>query len=88
MESKIEAPSLSIVIPCFNEARTILELINRVQNSKIMSKEIIIVDDGSNDGTRELLQTVQSNNIKILYHSSNQGKGAALSTGFKAATGH
>ena len=79
---------LSIVIPCFNEKATILELIDAVQSAPIQDKQIIIVDDGSTDGNREILKVIEGEDvIDIIYHETNKGKGAALSTGFTAATG-
>ena len=79
---------LSIVIPCFNEKATILELIDAVLSAPIKDKQIIIVDDGSTDGTREVLKGIDDQaDIDIIYHDTNKGKGAALSTGFAAATG-
>ena len=78
---------LSIVIPCYNEKETITEIIEAVRKSPIASKEIIIVDDGSTDGTREILKGLKSPDLNIIYHSKNQGKGASLRTGFKVATG-
>tara|TARA_E500000178_G_scaffold238017_1_gene234496 strand:- start:1391 stop:2086 length:696 start_codon:yes stop_codon:yes gene_type:complete len=79
---------LSIVIPCFNERETILTLINAVRSAPVESKQIIIVDDGSTDGTRGILNTIQNDeDLDIIFHTRNQGKGAALRTGFAAATG-
>ena len=79
---------LSIVIPCYNEAKTIRTLVERVRSSPYPDKEIIIVDDCSRDGTRDVLRTqIEPMVDKILYHEVNQGKGAALRTGFAAATG-
>ncbi len=79
---------LSIVIPCYNEAKTIRTLVERVRSSPYPDKEIIIVDDCSRDGTRDVLRTqIEPLVDKILYHEVNQGKGAALRTGFAAATG-
>ena len=79
---------ISIVIPCFNEKNYILEIVNRVQSTEIPHKEIIIVDDGSTDGTRELLKSTLENKVaKIIFHEKNMGKGAALRDGFKAAQG-
>jgi len=79
---------ISIVIPCYNEARTIRALVDRVRASPVENKEIIIVDDGSRDGSRDLLRTQIAPLVdKIIYHEVNQGKGAALRTGFAAATG-
>ena len=83
-----DKPLLTIVIPCYNEIKTIDTILNQVQKSPILSKEIIIVDDGSTDGTREYLyQKKKSNDFKIIFHSNNKGKGAALATGISNATG-
>ena len=81
---------LSIIIPCYNEVNTIEQIVDAVNNSPWPDKEIIIVDDFSADGSREKLRNViaQSGKVsKVLYHDRNQGKGAALRTGFAAATG-
>ena len=79
---------LSIVIPCYNEAQTIRALVERVRSSAYPTKEIIIVDDCSRDGTRDILRTqIEPLVDRIIYHEVNQGKGAALRTGFAAATG-
>ena len=79
---------LSVVIPCYNEARTIRTIVDRVRAAHVPSKEIIIVDDCSRDGTRDLLRTQITPLVdQIIYHEVNQGKGAALRTGFAAATG-
>jgi glycosyltransferase involved in cell wall biosynthesis len=81
---------LSIIIPCYNEINTIDEILNAVNAAPYSDKEIIVVDDYSNDGTREKLQNelAHSGKInKILYHPFNQGKGAALRTAIAAATG-
>ena len=71
-------PLLSVVIPCYNEVATIASLIERVRRAPVASKQIIVVDDGSSDGTRELLAGLQGDDLTILYHPQNQGKGAAL----------
>ena len=80
---------LSVIVPCYNERTTILQLIEKVRLSPVDSKEIIVVDDGSVDGTRELLQSLEeaASDLKILFHPKNMGKGAALRTGFAAAAG-
>lgn len=81
---------ISIVIPCFNEAMTIEAVLNNVLNVKLeLEREIIIVDDCSTDGTREYLKTLEGKgeDIKVIYQSVNQGKGAALRAGFKAVSG-
>ena len=79
---------LSIIIPCYNELDTIKEALDAVLNSSYDSKEIIVVDDYSTDGTRELLTNELNSTIdKLLLHEFNQGKGAALRTGIQHATG-
>lgn len=77
---------LSIVIPVYNEKNTIDEIIRRVQSVEF-EKEIIIVDDCSNDGTRDIINKISGNNIKKLFHEKNKGKGAALRTGFQHVSG-
>jgi glycosyltransferase involved in cell wall biosynthesis len=82
------AMKLSIVIPCYNEVRTIRAIVDAVRTAPVVDREIIIVDDCSRDGTRDLLKAEIAPLVdKILYHEVNQGKGAALRTGFAAATG-
>jgi glycosyltransferase involved in cell wall biosynthesis len=78
---------LSIVIPVYNEEHTFLELLRWVREEK-HHKEIIIVDDCSTDGTREILQTLEGeSDVKVFYHAKNKGKGAAIREGFKHVTG-
>jgi len=77
---------LSIVIPVYNEKQWIRELIRRVQ-AVPLPKEVVLVDDCSTDGTREILRTLESDELRIYYQEVNQGKGAALRQGFKHATG-
>jgi glycosyltransferase involved in cell wall biosynthesis len=77
---------LSIVIPAFNEALTIQEAINQVLHTPYKN-EIIIVDDGSTDGTREILSKFQHPEVKLIFHEKNTGKGGAIRTGFSQATG-
>ena len=78
---------LSIIIPCYNERQTIADLVAAVKRAPIASKEIIIVDDGSTDGTQETLKSLREDEVVVLFHNKNQGKGAALRTGFQSATG-
>ena len=81
---------LSVVIPCYNETKTIRSIVDAVRAAPTLDleKEIIIVDDCSKDGTRDLLRTEIAPLVsKIVYHEKNQGKGAALRTGFAAASG-
>lgn len=84
---------LSVVIPVYNERATLLELVDRVRDVPIR-KQIILVDDGSQDGTRDLLAALQAdprddslNTVKVVFHERNRGKGAALRTGFHEANG-
>jgi len=78
----------SIVIPCFNEKNTILEIVKEVIDSPVPNKEIIIVDNYSTDGTREILkQKVEPLVDKIIFHEKNKGKGASLRTAFANITG-
>ncbi len=81
-------PQISVVIPCYNERETIRESVDAVARAGLDDLEIIVVDDCSSDGTREILQEEITPLVsRILYHDRNQGKGAALRTGFAAATG-
>jgi glycosyltransferase involved in cell wall biosynthesis len=79
---------LSVIIPCFNELNTIEKIIGAVRELPYGQKEVIIVDDGSTDGTTEKLRhDVAEMSDKIIYHDRNYGKGAALRSGIKEATG-
>lgn len=79
---------LSVIIPCYNEKNTIQEIVFAVRNAPVKDIEIVIVDDCSTDGTREVLrESIAPQVTTIVYHDVNQGKGAALRTGFQHATG-
>lgn len=81
---------LSVIIPAYNEAKTIRAMVRRVQEVTLegVAKQIVIVDDCSTDGTRDLLADLAAPpDVTVCYHDQNQGKGAALRTGFAAATG-
>jgi len=79
---------VSIVIPCFNEEKTVEALVEAVRGSEIPDKEIILVDDASTDSTWEIVSTKLAGRIdRVLRHERNRGKGAALRSGFAAATG-
>jgi glycosyltransferase involved in cell wall biosynthesis len=79
---------VSVVIPCYNEAKTIRTIVERVRAVPMAEKEIIVVDDGSRDGSRDILRTQLGPLAdKIVFHDINRGKGAALRTGFAEATG-
>lgn len=79
---------LSVIIPCFNEVSTISDVIEAVKKCPIKNCEIIIVDDYSKDGTREILRSqIEFQVDRVIYHPKNMGKGAALRSGFAMATG-
>jgi len=77
---------LSIIIPVFNEEKTLSEILEKVLSLNL-NKEVVIIDDFSTDGTREKIEKISNKNIKIIYQKNNQGKGAAIREGIKAATG-
>ncbi|MBL8096844.1 MAG: glycosyltransferase family 2 protein [Anaerolineales bacterium] len=82
-----ESYTLTVIIPCYNERATIARLVGRVR-AEAPEAEIIIVDDGSADGTRDILPEVaQASNARVLLHDKNGGKGKAIRTGLQAATG-
>lgn len=97
---------LSIIMPVYNEQATLTEIVNRVrtvdltvdrdgtnqllQGPIVLAREVVIVDDGSTDGTREILNRLRDEkapDVRVIYHEKNGGKGAALRTGFENATG-
>jgi glycosyltransferase involved in cell wall biosynthesis len=80
------SPKLSVVIPVYNERATLQQIVSRVQGVDI-DKEIILVDDFSTDGTREVLKQLEGGNVRVLLHDRNLGKGAALHTAFAQASG-
>lgn len=85
---KLKDIKVSIVIPCFNESNSIKDIIKAVIDSPVPNKEIIVVDDCSTDGTREIMQQqIEPLVDKIIYHEKNKGKGAALRTGISNVTG-
>jgi glycosyltransferase involved in cell wall biosynthesis len=78
---------LSVIIPCYNEKDTVATVIDRVRKVGL-AHEIVVVDDGSTDGSRDVLASIDpKDDLKIIHHPYNQGKGAAVRTGFNAATG-
>ncbi len=86
--SGMESIRLSVIIPCFNERNTIEKVISAVLSSPVRNTEIIVVDDCSTDGTREILEReIKPQVPAVIYHDRNRGKGAALRTGIAAATG-
>ena len=85
--SREDFMKLTIIIPCYNEKQDILSVLKNVLKSTNFKKEIIVVDDGSTDGSREVLCTLDKNLFNVIYHENNMGKGAAIRTGLKYATG-
>jgi glycosyltransferase involved in cell wall biosynthesis len=79
---------LSIIIPCYNEKEHLPKLITHVRNSPLDNTEVILVDDGSKDGTRELIKSeLESKVDKVIYHNQNRGKGAAIQSALGYVTG-
>lgn len=81
---------LSIIIPIYNEARTFLKIfneVNKVPLNEFFEKEIILIDDCSTDGSRDLIKKIIQNNVKKIYHLKNMGKGACIQDGIKVASG-
>ena len=80
---------LSIIIPCFNENKTILKVVNQIKAIKEIKKQIILVDDGSNDGTRQLIKKKLKNKFdKVVFHKVNKGKGAAIISSIRYIKGN
>jgi glycosyltransferase involved in cell wall biosynthesis len=92
-KQKLTTPLLSVVMPVFNEEKTIKEIISQVRNSGVKSLELIVVDDKSTDNTRKILKKLKTENKKsslidaLILKKENGGKGSALREGFKKATG-
>ena len=81
---------LSVVVPVFNERNTLVEIVRRMRAVELpdsVEREIIVVDDGSDDGTRDVLGQLGDSTVRVILHDRNQGKGAAVRTGFANATG-
>jgi glycosyltransferase involved in cell wall biosynthesis len=79
---------LTVVIPCYNEVNTIVEVVKRIKSGPIKNCEIIAVDDCLSDDKREVIQSPLETEVEqVVYHTKNQGKGAALRSCFLAATG-
>ena len=80
---------LSIIIPCYNEKKTIIKIVNQIKTLKKIKKQIILIDDGSNDGTRKLIKKKLLNKVdKIVFHKINKGKGAAIISSIKYIKGN
>ena len=79
-------PLLSVIVPVYNEANTIREILRKIESVEI-DKEVIVVDDGSSDATGKTLREIPQVNLKVIHHTSNRGKGAAVLTGLSHAIG-
>jgi glycosyltransferase involved in cell wall biosynthesis len=77
---------LSVIVPVYNEAGTISQILEKIQ-AVPLEKEIIVVNDGSTDGTDKILRSIQGRNLKVIHHMSNRGKGASVLTGIAHASG-
>jgi len=86
MNSSYKNTKISVLIPAYNEEKTILEIINQVK-AVPLKKEIIVIDDFSKDKTRKILKEIKDKEVKVLFHDKNYGKGHAIRTGIKAVTG-
>lgn len=79
---------LSVIIPCYNEIDSLEQLLSKVKEAPVQDKEIILVDDGSNDGTTDLIKNRLAGEIdKVIYHEKNMGKGAAIRSGVAGVSG-
>jgi glycosyltransferase involved in cell wall biosynthesis len=85
-----ELRKVSVIVPVFNERNTLVEILRRMRAVELpddIEREIIVVDDGSSDGTRDVLKQLGDSTVRVVMHESNRGKGAAVRTGFAHATG-
>ena len=79
---------LSVIVPVYNELNTVAEAIRRARSVDLpLDRELIVVDDGSTDGTRDLLPTLADSKVRVVFHPTNRGKTAAIRTGLAHATG-
>jgi glycosyltransferase involved in cell wall biosynthesis len=85
-----EFRKVSVIVPVFNERNTLVEILRRMRTVELpdgIEREIIVVDDGSSDGTRDVLKQLGDSTVRVVMHENNRGKGAAVRTGFAHATG-
>lgn len=90
IDPPVKLRKLSVVCPVFNERNTLVEVLRRMRDVELpdgIEREIIVVDDGSTDGTRDVLRELGDSTVRIVLHDKNRGKGAALRSGFAFATG-
>ena len=83
-----QAPELSVIVPVFNERSTVAEIVRRMRSVELpVEREIVVVDDGSDDGTGAVLTQLRDSTVRVIAHPQNRGKGAAIRTGLESATG-
>jgi glycosyltransferase involved in cell wall biosynthesis len=83
-----EYRTMSVIVPVFNERRTLAEIIRRIRAVELpLELEVVIVDDGSSDGSDKVLSALQDSTVRVITHPHNKGKGAAVATGLDAARG-
>ncbi len=88
IEPKAQYEKLSVIVPTYNERNTIAEIVRRMRAVDLpLDREIVVVDDGSTDGTRDVLKQLDDSTLRVVQHRSNQGKGAAIRTGLEHVTG-
>jgi glycosyltransferase involved in cell wall biosynthesis len=86
--ASVRIHKLSVIVPVFNERNTVAEIVRRMRSVELpVEREIVIVDDGSDDGTRDVLTQLGDSTVRVVKHPSNRGKGAAIRTGLASSTG-
>jgi glycosyltransferase involved in cell wall biosynthesis len=84
----VRVNKLSVIVPVFNERNTVAEIVRRMRSVELpVEREIVIVDDGSDDGTRDVLTQLRDSTVRVVAHGANRGKGAAIRTGLENVTG-
>jgi glycosyltransferase involved in cell wall biosynthesis len=80
--------TLSVIVPVYNERNTVAEIIRRIRSARVpLEVEVVVVDDGSSDGTEKVLSAIQDSTVRVITHARNRGKGAAVRTGLASAKG-
>ncbi len=84
-----EYKSLSVIVPVYNERRTLAEILRRIRAVELpsLSVEVVVVDDGSSDGSDKVLSALQDSTVRVITHPKNRGKGAAIASGLEAVRG-
>ena len=87
-DNEVQYRKLSVIVPVYDERNTVVEIVRRMRAVDIpLEREFVLVDDGSTDGTREVLRQLADSTVRVVYHEKNQGKGAAIRTGLEQVTG-